>query len=199
MLSQQEILAIFEKTGAMLTGHFLLSSGRHSDRYFQCARVLQYPYFGELLCRELVRRLEVREVDAVIGPALGGIIVSYEVARALGVKSLFAERENGFLTLRRGFSLSPGEKVLVVEDVVTTGGSVRELLEVVRQAGAEIAGVAALVDRSNGTVDFGLPFWALLTLPAVSYLPQECPLCRQGEPLVKPGSRPLRAGETQKE
>lgn len=196
MLSRQEIRAIFEKTGALLTGHFLLSSGRHSDRYFQCALVLQHPSYAELLCRELVRRLDVGRVEAVVGPALGGIIVSYEVARALGVRSLFAERENGRMTLRRGFALSPGERVLVVEDVVTTGGSVREVLEAVRQSGAEAAGVAALVDRSNGSVDFGLPFYSLLTLPAASYLPQECPLCRRGEPLVKPGSRPLGAGGT---
>ncbi|HHW43644.1 orotate phosphoribosyltransferase [Desulfofundulus thermobenzoicus] len=193
MLSRDEILRIFSQTGAMLTGHFLLTSGRHSDRYFQCARVLQYPRHAELLCHEMARQWqdEVKTVDTVIGPALGGILVSYEVARALGARNIFAERENGVMTLRRGFNLSPQEKVLVVEDVVTTGGSVREVIDLVRRAGAQVVGASALVDRSNGTVDLGVPFRALLTVPAVSYSPEECPLCRQGIPAVKPGSRDL--------
>ncbi|RKO67317.1 orotate phosphoribosyltransferase [Desulfofundulus salinus] len=194
MLSREEILSIFEKTGAMLTGHFILTSGRHSDRYFQCARVLEHPRYCELLCRELARgwiNEGLKDVDTVIGPALGGILVSYEVARALGARSLFTERENGVMTLRRGFVLSPGERVLVVEDVITTGGSVREVIDVVREAGAQVVGAAALVDRSNGTVDLGVILRALLTVPAVSYSPKECPLCRQGIPAVKPGSRHL--------
>lgn len=202
MLSREEILSIFEKTGAMLTGHFLLTSGRHSDRYFQCAQVLQHPRYCELLCRELAQewiREGVKDVNTVIGPALGGILVSYEVARALGVRNLFTERENGVMTLRRGFGLSPQERVLVVEDVVTTGGSVQEVISVVREAGAQVMGVAALVDRSNGAVDLGVPFRALLTVPAVNYSPEECPLCRQGIPAVKPGSRHLSgAGEIPK-
>ncbi|MBE3588937.1 MAG: orotate phosphoribosyltransferase [Thermoanaerobacteraceae bacterium] len=193
MLSRDEILRIFSQTGAMLTGHFLLTSGRHSDRYFQCARVLQYPRHAELLCSELARQWGegIKGVDVVIGPALGGILVAYEVARSLGVRNIFAERENGVMTLRRGFNLSPQEKVLVVEDVVTTGGSVREVINLVRERGAQVVGAAALVDRSNGTVDLGVPFRALLIVPAVSYSPEECPLCRQGIPAVKPGSRDL--------
>ncbi|OAT86777.1 orotate phosphoribosyltransferase [Desulfotomaculum copahuensis] len=188
-MTSQEVLQIFEKTGAMLKGHFLLTSGRHSDRYFQCARVLQYPRYCEELCRELAAPFQGREIGVVAGPAMGGILVAYEAARALQARNIFAERENGVMTLRRGFQLAPGERVLVVEDVVTTGGSVREVIDVVRRAGGLVAGTAALVDRSNGTVDFGVPFHALVTVPAVSYAPEECPLCRRGLPAVKPGSR----------
>jgi len=186
----------------MLTGHFALTSGRHSDRYFQCARVLEYPRYCELLCRELVRKWgdgELAGVETVIGPALGGILVSYEVARVLGARSLFTERENGIMTLRRGFTLSPGERVLVVEDVITTGGSVREVIAVAREAGAQVAGVAVLVDRSNGNANLDVPLRALLTIPVVTYSPEECPLCREGIPAVKPGSRHLSgAGGTPK-
>jgi len=188
-LTAEDVLHILEETGAMLKGHFQLTSGRHSDRYFQCARVLQHPRYSEQLCREMAAPYRGRPIDAVIGPALGGILVAYEVARALGVRNLFAERENGVMTLRRGFAIKPGERLLVVEDVVTTGGSVREVMDVVRRSGGEVVGAAALVDRSNGTADLGVPFHALLTLPAVSYPPEECPLCRQGIPAVKPGSR----------
>ncbi|MBE3585145.1 orotate phosphoribosyltransferase [Desulfofundulus thermocisternus] len=202
MLNHEEILSIFKKTGAMLTGHFVLTSGRHSDRYFQCARVLEYPRYCELLCRELVRKWgdgELAGVETVIGPALGGILVSYEVARVLGARSLFTERENGIMTLRRGFTLSPGERVLVVEDVITTGGSVREVIAVAREAGAQVAGVAVLVDRSNGNANLDVPLRALLTIPVVTYGPEECPLCREGIPAVKPGSRHLSgAGGTPK-
>ncbi len=202
MLNHEEILSIFKKTGAMLTGHFVLTSGRHSDRYFQCARVLEYPRYCELLCMELVRKWgdgELAGVETVIGPALGGILVSYEVARVLGARSLFTERENGIMTLRRGFTLSPGERVLVVEDVITTGGSVREVIAVAREAGAQVAGVAVLVDRSNGNANLDVPLRALLTIPVVTYSPEECPLCREGIPAVKPGSRHLSgAGGTPK-
>ncbi|MGB9802783.1 orotate phosphoribosyltransferase [Desulfofundulus sp.] len=194
MLSREEILSIFKKTGAMLSGHFVLTSGRHSDRYFQCARVLEHPRYCELLCRELAQRWAnegLEDVDTVIGPALGGILVSYEMARVLGARSLFTERENGVMTLRRGFEISPGERVLVVEDVITTGGSVREVIAVVQETGAQVVGAAALIDRSDGTVDLGVPLRALLTIPAISYVPEECPLCRQGIPAVKPGSRHL--------
>lgn len=189
MLTKDEVISIFQNTRAMLTGHFRLTSGRHSDQYFQCALVLQHPNHTETLCRELASRFANDQVSAVIGPAMGGIIVSYEVARALGVRSLFAERENGAMTLRRGFSIEPGEKVLVVEDVITTGGSVREVIEVVRSLGGEVVGAGVLVDRSNGTVDLGVRTEALLVTEAVSYDPEECPLCKQGIPAVKPGSR----------
>lgn len=189
MLSQEEITKIFQDTGAMLTGHFRLTSGRHSDQYFQCALVLQHPRYTEALCRELAARFASDKISAVIGPAMGGIIVSYEIARALGVRSLFTERENGVMTLRRGFSIEPGEKVLVVEDVITTGGSVREVIEVVRGLGGQVVGAGVLVDRSNGAVDLGARTEALLTTRVVSYTPEECPLCKQGIPAIKPGSR----------
>lgn len=185
----EEIMQIFHQTGALLEGHFLLSSGRHSDRYFQCALVLQYPEQAARLARELAGRVQLPTIQTVVSPALGGVIAGYEVARALGVRGIFAERENGRMTLRRGFSISPGEKVLVVEDVVTTGGSVREVMQVVREAGGVVAGVAALVDRSGGRVDFGVPLWSLVQLEVQSYAPADCPLCRRELPLVKPGSR----------
>lgn len=189
MLSKEEIIKIFQDTGAMLTGHFRLTSGRHSDQYFQCALVLQYPQYTAVLCRELANRYAEEKVAAVIGPAMGGIVVSYETARVLGVRSLFTERDNGKMTLRRGFSIEPGEKVLVVEDVITTGGSVREVIEVVRSLGGYVVGAAVLVDRSNGTADLGVRTEALLTTRVLSYAPEECPLCRQGIPAIKPGSR----------
>lgn len=189
MLSQDEIIRIFEDSGALLSGHFRLTSGRHGDRYFQCALVLQHPHYTEKLCHDLASRFQWEGVSAVIGPAMGGIIVSYEIARALGVRSLFTERENGAMKLRRGFSIKPGEKVLVVEDVITTGGSVREVIEVVRGMGGEVVGTGVLVDRSSGTVDLGVRTEALLTMEVVSYAPEECPLCRQGTPAIKPGSR----------
>lgn len=191
MTDRQEIMKVLGETGAMLTGHFLLTSGRHSDRYFQCAQVLQHPRHAERLCRELAGRFAGQGATAVIGPAMGGIIVSYEVARALGVKSLFAERENGVMTLRRGFAIEPREIVLVVEDVITTGGSVREVIAAVRRLGGEVAGAGVLIDRSGGRADLGVRTEALLTMEAVSYAPEECPLCRAGIPAVKPGSRKI--------
>lgn len=189
MLKEEEIRSILEETGAMLEGHFLLTSGRHSDRYFQCAKVLQYPNHCEKLCRELAERFKDEKIDTVIGPALGGILVSYEVARALGVRNLFAERENGVMTLRRGFTISPNERILVVEDVVTTGGSVKEVIDVVRGLGGNVVGVGVMVDRSNGTANLGVRMEALFTTAAVSFSPDECPLCQKGTPAVKPGSR----------
>ena len=189
MLTKGEIQSIFERTGALLKGHFLLTSGRHGDQYFQCALVLQHPGYTEMLCRELAARFSGEGITAVVGPALGGIIVSYETARALGARGLFAERENGVMRLRRGFSLKPGEKVLVVEDVITTGGSVREVIEMVRNLGGEVAGAGVLVDRSSGAAKLGVRTEALLTTQAVSCTPGDCPLCKMGIPAVKPGSR----------
>lgn len=191
MLSQEEILNMFLESGALLEGHFLLTSGRHSNRYMQCARVLQYPHYAEKLGAALAEGFKDAGVEAVIGPAMGGIIVAHEVGRALGTRAFFAEREQGVMTLRRGFTLEPGTRVLVCEDVVTTGGSVREVMEVVREKGAQVVGVGVLVDRSGGKVDFGVPLRALLTLEIPSYDAAECPLCREGLPLVKPGSRQI--------
>lgn len=189
MLTKEQAIEIFTKSKALLTGHFRLTSGRHSSQYMQCAQVLQYPEYASRLCRDLAERFAGMKVDTVIGPALGGIIVAYEVGRAMGVRTIFTEREQGVMSLRRGFIIEPGEKVLVVEDVVTTGGSVKEVIEVVRQKGGEVAGVGVLVDRSNGKVDFGVKTEAVLPMEIQSYDPGDCPLCREGLPVVKPGSR----------
>lgn len=190
ILTDQQILNIFFETNALLEGHFLLTSGRHSNQYFQCAKVLQYPEYTSKVCSVLANYFLNFNIDTIIAPAMGGIIVGYEVARQLGKRSIFTERENNKMTLRRGFSLSQNENVLVCEDVVTTGGSVFEVIEIVKNYGANVVGVASLVDRSNGKVDFGYPFKSTLQLEVVSYLPEECPICKEGNiPLVKPGSR----------
>jgi len=192
-LTEDEALFMFKESQALLEGHFRLTSGRHSNQYMQCARVLQYPAYASRLGAELARRFREAEVQVVIGPAIGGIVLAQEVARALGgqVRSLFAERENGVMSLRRGFSLEPGERVLVVEDVITTGGSVQEVIELVKNLGGEVVGVGVLVDRSGGQVSFAVPKEAVLTMEIVSYPPEACPLCDQGLPVVKPGSRSI--------
>lgn len=189
-MTENEVLDIFIKTDALLNGHFLLTSGRHSNQYFQCAKVLQHPDLTSKVCSVIAEFFKSYEIDTVISPAMGGIIVGYEVARQLGKKSIFTERENNIMTLRRGFSLSKNEKVLVCEDVVTTGGSVFEVIEIVKSFGAEVVGVASIVDRSNGKVDFGYPYKSSLKLDVVSYTAEECPICKENKlPLVKPGSR----------
>jgi orotate phosphoribosyltransferase len=190
MYSQDDILAIMKEKGVLLEGHFKLSSGRHAAFYFQCAKLLQYPDIAGPLCAQLADNFAQMGVTAVIGPAIGAIPISYEVARALGVRSLFAERDNGVMTLRRGFSIGPEDKVVVVEDVITTGGSTKEVIEVVKAAGAEIAGIGAICDRSAGRVDLGYPLFSLILLQIENYMPEECPLCAAGIPVVKPGSRP---------
>ena len=177
-----------QETGALLEGHFQLSSGLHSNRYVQCARMLQYPEHASGACRELASRIS-QPVDVVVGPALGGVIVSYEIARFLGVRALFTERHDGRMKLRRGFAMIPGERVLVVEDVVTTGLSAREAAEAVRAQGGEVIAFASLVDRSAGKADFGLPFYALMALEFTAHEPEQCPGCAAGLPIVKPGSR----------
>ena len=176
----------------MLEGHFLLTSGRHSNRYMQCAKLFQYPEYSEMICKDLAGRFAGQKIDLVVGPAVGGIIMSYEMARQFNVPNIFAERENGAMTLRRGFSIPEGAKVLVVEDVVTTGGSVREVMDIVAEAKAEVVGVCVVVDRSGGKIDFGVPFEAAYETEIQSYEPSQCPLCEQGLELVKPGSRKLK-------
>lgn len=189
-LSDKEVLEIFTKTEALLSGHFLLTSGRHSDKYFQCAKVLQYPSYTEQVCTNIAGYFRDFEIDTVIAPAMGGIIVGNEVARQLGKRSIFTEREDKVMTLRRGFSLESGEKVLVCEDVVTTGGSVFEVIEIVKSFNAEVVGVGFIVDRSNGKVNFGYPQKSTLTVEVLSYPPDDCPICKENRiPLVKPGSR----------
>jgi len=191
-MTETEILDIFKNSGALLTGHFLLTSGRHSDRYFQCAKVLQYPQYTEALCKMIADNFKDSEIDTVIAPAIGGLVVGQEVARQLNKRFIFAEREDKKLSLRRGFSLEENEKVLVCEDVVTTGGSVFETIDIVKYNKAKVAGVGFIVDRSNGKVNFGFPQFSTLQMEVVSYLPDECPLCREDIELVKPGSRKVK-------
>jgi len=188
-LSTEEILALFTKHQALKEGHFLLTSGRHSNRYLQCALVLQYPAVAEKLCRQLIAKIPGQGIEVVIGPAIGGITLAYEIARQLGTAALFAEREEQGMTLRRGFRIAPGAKILVVEDGITTGGPVKETIKAVEERGGEVVGVASLVDRSGGKVDLGYPLYSLLSLTVLSYPPEACPLCREDLPLVKPGSR----------
>ena len=184
-----EILDLFRRHEALLEGHFILSSGLHSDRYIQCALVLQHPAVAGRLGRELGAKLADTGASVVVAPAIGGILVAHEVARALGLRALFTERQDGRMTLRRGFRLAPGEPTLVVEDVITTGGSTRETIAAVEEAGAKVVAAGSLVDRSGGAANLGLPRAALLTLTVQSYDPARCPLCSAGIPAVKPGSR----------
>jgi len=187
--TEQQTLAMFQQTGALLEGHFQLTSGMHSPRYLQCALVLQYPERAAWIGEQLAAHFRNDQVSAVVAPAIGGIIVAHEAARALGVRALFTERENGAMTLRRGFHLDAGERVLVVEDVVTTGGSTRETIDAVTRAGGVVVGAGSVIDRSGGAVDIGVRRVALLTLDVPAYDPAACPLCREGTPAIKPGSR----------
>ena len=187
--TDQTLLLIFQETGALLEGHFQLTSGLHSPRYLQCALVLQHPVHAEWVGRAMASRFSGQRIDLVAAPAIGGIIVAHEVARALGVRALFTEREAGVMTLRRGFRINPGERVVVVEDVVTTGGSTRETMDAVTRAGGLVVGAGSVVDRSGGAAEVGVPRAALLTLDVPTYQPADCPLCRGGSPAVKPGSR----------
>jgi orotate phosphoribosyltransferase len=192
MLNQEQALELFKKSGALLEGHFILTSGRHSNRYIQCAQVLRFPEYSSKLCSELAGRFKGEQIDLVVGPAVGGILVAYEVSRHLGVPNIFTERENGLMTLRRGFAIDPGQKVLVVEDVTTTGGSVKEVINLVTSSGGKVVGVGTLIDRSGGQADFGVKKEAVITLEVPSWEPQDCPLCAKGDLAIKPGSRGLK-------
>ena len=191
MVNQEQVISILKEAGAFLEGHFLLTSGRHSDRYLQCAKVFQDARYAQPLCQQVAEHFQDCGVDVVIGPAMGAVQMAYEVARCLSCRNFFTEREDGAMTLRRGFAVTPGMKVLVVEDVVTTGGSAKEVIELVRAAGGEVVGVGSIVDRTGGAMDFGVPFCAALSMEVASYEPDSCPICKTGAPLVKPGSRKL--------
>jgi orotate phosphoribosyltransferase len=191
-MTPEQVLDIYKKTGALLTGHFLLSSGLHSEQYLQSALVLQQPDIAMKLCAALAEHFKDSRIEVVIAPALGGVFVSHETARALGVRALFAERVNGELTLRRGFTIKQGERVLVVEDVITTGKSTKETMEVVKKAGGQVVAAASLVDRSGGTADLGVPYKSLVTLHVPAYTAESCPLCKSGSAPIKPGSRGLK-------
>ncbi len=203
MSTREQLLSIFEAAGAIRHGHFELSSGRHSDTYVQCALVLQYPRYAEKLGQSLAALFSDARIDVVVSPALGGVVIGQEVARALplpndplggGVPALFVERDaSGTLTMRRGFSIKPDQHVLVVEDVWTTGGSTEETIHVVQEAGGRVVAAGALIDRSGGTIEFPVESNALIQLKIDSYEPEDCPLCRQGTVAIKPGSRFVRS------
>jgi orotate phosphoribosyltransferase len=190
MDSMLDVMKLLEETEAHLQGHFLLSSGLHSDHYFQCARLLQYPDKAEAVGRELASRFEGEGIRAVVSPAMGGIVIGQETARGLGVRHVFGERgKDDQMTLRRGFELAPGERVLLVEDVVTTGKSILELKDVVEKTGAEVFAFASIVDRANNQVQFPKKWEALTKVKVNTWKPEECPLCKKGIAVVKPGSR----------
>jgi orotate phosphoribosyltransferase len=193
-VNQDDVLKLFKERGALLQGHFRLTSGLHSDSYLQCALLLSYGCDADRLGAELARRFKdpsrEKPITVVISPAIGGIVLGYVIARAMGARAVFAERVDGQFALRRGFALIPDEQVLIAEDVLTTGGSVREIGSLVENLGAHVAGFAALADRSEGELKLTAPKQALVRLPLVTYPPDSCPLCEQGIPLVKPGSRP---------
>lgn len=191
-LNEQAVEQIFRASGAVLEGHFLLTSGRHSPAYWEKFQVLQWPQHTERLCRALADHYRPANVEVVVGPTTGGIILAYEVARQLGVRGLFVENDPdhpGQRALRRGFQIRPGERVLIVDDVLTAGTSIREVLAALTPWQPEIVGIGVLIDRSQGGTDFGVPLHALLHLSVPSYAPADCPLCAEGQPLVKPGSR----------
>jgi len=193
-VNQDDVLKLFKERGALLQGHFKLTSGLHSDTYLQCALLFQYGCDADRLGAELARTFKdpTREkpVTAVVSPAVGGIVLGYTIARALGARAMFAERVDGKFVLRRGFSIMPGEQVLIAEDVMTTGGSVLEIAELINSLGGQIAGFAAIADRSEGELKLPAPKKTLLRLPLVTYPPDKCLLCEEGVPLLKPGSRP---------
>jgi orotate phosphoribosyltransferase len=180
---------MFEKSGALLKGHFLLASGLHSPVYWEKAKVLQYPEYTEKLCGMIADHFRDKEISVVAGPTTPGIILAYETARQLGVRGIFAEKsDNGSREFRRGFEIAPGEKVLVVDDIFTTGGSIRGVIDAVKKLGGNVIGVGVLVDRSTRKVDFGAPFFACHQTKVVTYDPVKCPLCAEGIPLIRPGS-----------
>jgi orotate phosphoribosyltransferase len=194
-VNARTVMDLFNETGAYLRGHFRLTSGLHSGEYLQCAKLLAFPDYAEQLGRELAQTLRSltsgSTIELVVSPAIGGIIIGHEVARALAARSLFTERDPSIneMVLRRGFSIRPGETAVVVEDVVTTGGSTKEVIRVVEELGGKVLAVGSIIDRSAGRVNVGVPRVALQELDAIAYDPADCPLCKNGEPLVKPGSR----------
>lgn len=191
MISRDRVTEILMKAGVLLEGHFLLTSGRHSNRYLQCAKIFRNTKYSEELCGALAEQFKDDDIQLVIGPAMGAVQMAYEVSRHIGCENFFAERdENGEMALRRGFAVEEGQRVLIVEDVVTTGGSVREVMELVRRAGGVVAGVGSIVDRTGGKIDFGVPFRAVYVADVTSWEADECPLCKEGVGApVKPGSR----------
>ena len=190
-MTAEEVINEFKKTDALLEGHFQLTSGLHSTVYLQCARVLQYPQKAEQFAHAIAAQFQGQGIELVASPAIGGIVIGHEVARALGARFIWTEREAGQMTLRRGFSITPDERTLVVEDVITTGGSTLETIECLRQGGANVLAAASIIDRSGGAADVGVPRFALASLKVVAVEAANCDACRMGEPVVKPGSRKM--------
>ncbi|HOJ77625.1 MAG TPA: orotate phosphoribosyltransferase [Bacillota bacterium] len=188
MLDQKELLEIFRETKVLREGHFKLASGKHTKKQLQCALLVQYPNFNERVCEDLARRFKGVEIDVVVSPAIGGILVGYEVAKCLGVRAVFTERENGKMTLRRGFNIEDDENVLVISDVLITGSAINEVIEVIKERGANLCGVGVLVDRSNGKISFGTRKEALYTTEFETWDPEECPICGAGIPFTKNGT-----------
>lgn len=188
-MTEQKVLTLMEELGALHNGHFLLSSGLHSDRYFQCARILQFPELARELGAALARLFAETPCDVVVSPALGGILIGHEVARALGRRFVFTERKDGEMMIRRGFAVEEGEKVIIVEDVVTRGTSLLEVAKVVEAAGGVVVGLTSIIDRTGGEVELPLPLKSLAKVKVETWAADQCPLCRQGQDLIKPGSR----------
>lgn len=188
-MNSDQILQHFQDTGALLEGHFLLSSGLHSPKYLQCALALQYPADAAKFGRMIAEQFVGKQIDTVASPAIGGLVIGYAVAAALNVRFIWTERQEGKMTVRRGFTVKPGEKILVVEDVITTGGSTRECIAALEAYGADIVGAASIIDRSNGAADVGVPRVALVSLNVPTYTEEQCPMCFNGDRPIKPGSR----------
>ncbi|MCA6071498.1 MAG: orotate phosphoribosyltransferase [Endomicrobium sp.] len=190
-MRQEQLKELFKKNNALLTGHFKLSSGLHSDTYFQSALILQHPTKAAKLAEELAEKIRENniEIDVVVSPAMGGVIIGHEMGRALGTSAIFTERVDGNVALRRGFFVNDGERVLVVEDVITTGLSTREVIDSLKSSGAKVVAIVSLVDRSVGKIDFGIPRYSLLSLEVKNYKEEECPMCKNGSIAIKPGSR----------
>ena len=190
-MTNEELMQILTETGAYQSGHFKLSSGLHSGKYIQCSQLLKFPRIAEKVCAEIGELFKDENIEMVVGPAIGGILVAYEVGRALNVPAIFAERENGVMTLRRGFHVEPGTRCLVTEDVLTTGGSAQEVVELLQSKGAEVVAATSIIDRTPGnTIKLKVPFKSLIQLSFPTHNPEECPMCKEGMPIQKPGSRP---------
>lgn len=193
MITQQKTMEILQEAGVLLEGHFKLTSGRHSNKYLQCAKIFRNTKYSEELCGALAEKFSNENIKTVIGPAMGAVQMAYEVSRSLKCENFFTERgDDGKMTLRRGFTINPGDRVLIVEDVVTTGGSVKEVIDLVKSAGGVVVGVGSIVDRTCGKIDFGVPFKAVISIDVESWEPENCPLCKSGAPApIKPGSRKI--------
>lgn len=188
-MERAKVLEILEKTEVLLEGHFKLTSGRHSKNYLQCAKLFQYPEYAEIIAKDMAERYKGIQVDYVVGPAIGGIVWSYELARQMGVKNIFAERENGEMSFRRGFQIQNGDQVVIAEDVITTGGSVKEVIEKVLEAGGKVVGVATVVNRSKMEYLIDYPIQSMISFDIETYEAEHCPMCQNGIPCIKPGSR----------